>query len=94
LIFALTTPIDDARHAKRGTNFDRVEADVDRYNAAATEVCRAAGVPMHDLHQVAVLGGTAKMLGKDGTHFTPAGNERLAEAVAEEILRRLPARTK
>ncbi len=30
------------------------------------------------------------MLGKDGTHYTPAGSDRLAEAVADVVLRQLP----
>src|SRR4051812_23954573 len=33
LVFASTTPIDDAKHAKRG-GYDRFEKDVLRYNAA------------------------------------------------------------
>jgi hypothetical protein len=35
LVFANTTPILDARHAQRGADFDRTEADVRNYNAAA-----------------------------------------------------------
>src|SRR5262245_3548888 len=38
LVFANTTPIDDKRHAKRKADFDRLEADVRRYNTAALEV--------------------------------------------------------
>src|SRR5439155_18642043 len=43
LVFASTTPIHDERHAQRGANFDRFEADVRRYNATAVTVLRAAG---------------------------------------------------
>src|SRR5438094_7748907 len=49
LVFATSTPIDDARHARRGAGFDRFDADVQRYNACALEVMREAGVPAHDL---------------------------------------------
>jgi hypothetical protein len=35
LVFANTTPIIDDRHARRGADFDRFEADVAGYNAVA-----------------------------------------------------------
>jgi hypothetical protein len=34
-------------------------------------------------------GNADKLLGTDGTHYTAAGNERLAEAVADSVLRQL-----
>jgi dienelactone hydrolase/lysophospholipase L1-like esterase len=89
LVFASTTPILDDRHARRGAGFDRFEADVRRYNAAAAAVMRDAGVPVHDLHWVVEKGGPEKLLGPDGTHYTPDGNDRLAEAVADCVLRQL-----
>ncbi len=89
LVFANTTPILDARHARRGAGFDRFEADVRRYNTAATAVMRDAGVPVHDLHWVVEQGGPDKLLGADGTHYTRAGYERLAEAVADCVQRQL-----
>jgi dienelactone hydrolase/lysophospholipase L1-like esterase len=91
LVFATTTPIDDARHAGRGAGFDRFEADVQRYNAAALAVMRDAGVPVHDLHWLARRGGAEKMLLPDGTHFTPEANTQLAGAVADCIARQLTA---
>lgn len=89
LVFASTTPILDDRHSKRGANFDRLEADVLRYNAAALKVMLQAGVPVHDLHWVVEQGQPEQLLGRDGTHYTPEGNARLAEAVADCILRQL-----
>lgn len=86
-VFANTTPIIDERHAQRGASFDRFEADVRRYNAVATAVMHEAGVPVHDLHGVVEQAGVATMLGKDGTHYGPAGYERLAEAVADTVMR-------
>jgi dienelactone hydrolase len=50
---------------------------------------KAAGVPVHDLHWVVAQGGPEQLLGPDGVHFTPAGNDRLAEAVADCVLRQL-----
>src|SRR5215510_1962149 len=89
IVFASTTPILDERHAKRGADFDRFESDVKRYNAAAFAVMKRAGVVAHDLHWVVEQGGLEQLLDKDGTHYTPAGYERLAEAVADCILRQL-----
>jgi dienelactone hydrolase/lysophospholipase L1-like esterase len=88
-VFASTTPILDERHAKRGGDFDRTEADVKRYNEAAVAVMKEAGVTVHDLHWVVEQGGADKLLGGDGTHYTPAGYQRLAEAVADCVLRQL-----
>lgn len=89
VVFATTTPIHDARHAARKADFDRFERHVDRYNARAGGVMRQLGVPVHDLHAVVRDGGPADLLGNDGTHFTPAGNERLADAVADCVRRQL-----
>ena len=87
LVFANTTPIIDERHAKRGAPFDRHEADVQRYNARALAVMRAAGVPVHDLHAAVVEAGAERLIGADGTHYSTAGYERLAEAVADSVWR-------
>jgi dienelactone hydrolase/lysophospholipase L1-like esterase len=92
LVFANTTPILDERHAKRGADFDRTEADVRRYNAKAIAIMGELGVPVDDLHWVVEEGGAATMLGPDGTHDTPAGSDRLAEAVADCVLRHLTVR--
>src|SRR5438105_6975611 len=89
LVFASTTPIVDERHAKRKANFDRTEADVRRYNEVAIKIMREAGVPVHDLHWVIEQGKPDQLLGPDGTHYTKAGYERLADAVADCVLRQL-----
>lgn len=86
-VFANTTPILDERHAKRRADFDRFEADVQRYNTVAAAVMREAGVPVHDLHWVVGQGGTAAVMNADGTHYSVAGYTRLAEAVADCVLR-------
>ena len=89
LVFATTTPIDDARHAQRKADFDRLEADVQRYNAVARRVMSDLDVPVHDLHWVVEDGGAETLLGHDGTHYTDDGYERLAEAVADCVRRHL-----
>jgi dienelactone hydrolase/lysophospholipase L1-like esterase len=92
LVFADTTPVLDERHARRGAEYDRTETDVRRYNAAAVAVMRELGVPVHDLHWVVEHGGPETMLGPDGTHYTAAGSARLAEAVADCVLRQVTIR--
>ncbi|MCC2668082.1 MAG: hypothetical protein K0Q72_553 [Armatimonadetes bacterium] len=89
LVFANTTPIEDARHAKRKAGFDRLEWDVQRYNDAAERVMRETGVTIHDLHWLVQHRGGPKLQMADGTHYTPAGYEVLAEAVADSITRQL-----
>jgi dienelactone hydrolase/lysophospholipase L1-like esterase len=92
LVFADTTAILDERHARRGADFDRTEADVRRYNDAAIAIMRELGVPVHDLHWLVEQGGAGTMLGPDGTHYTDAGSDRLAEAVADCVLRQITIR--
>jgi dienelactone hydrolase/lysophospholipase L1-like esterase len=92
IVFANTTPIHDERHAKRKAAFDRFEADVARYNAAAEGLMRSLGVAVNDLHTIVERGGVGKLLGGDGTHYTAEGNEVLATAVADCVLRQLAIR--
>ena len=92
LLFAGTTPILDERHARRKADFDRLDADVERYNAAARAVMKAAGVPVHDLHGLVRQGGAENWIGPDGTHYVPEGYQRLGEAVADAVLRQLVVR--
>ncbi len=92
LVFADTTPILDDRHARREADFDRTEADVRQYNAAAIAVMGELAVPVNDLHWVVEQGGTDRMLGPDGIHYTADGSDRLAEAVADCVLRQVTVR--
>jgi len=90
IIFATTTPIIDDLHAGRKAGFDRIEADVRKYNIAAVSIMKQAGVPINDLHEVIESGGRQALIGPDGTHYTPEGYARLAAAVTNSILRSLP----
>ena len=92
LVFANTTPILDERHARRRADFDRIEADVRRYNGAAAAIMGELGVPVDDLHWVVEQAGPETVLLSDGTHYTPAGSDRLAEAVADCVLRQVTVR--
>ena len=85
VIFATSTPILDNLHAQRKVGFDRSEADVQKYNAAAMAIMKQAGVPINDLHKVVEDGGKEKLISGDGTHYTQAGYEILAAAVTDSI---------
>ena len=89
IVFALTTPIIDERHAQRKATFDRFEKDVLAFNAVALKVMDTLKVPVNDLHEIVVRGNAGKMLGKDGTHYTPEGNQKLAQAVTDTVKRHL-----
>jgi lysophospholipase L1-like esterase len=89
VIFATTTPIFDDRHAQRKVGFDRLEADVQKYNSAAVSVMKQAGVPINDLHEVVDSRGKEKLIAADGTHYGQEGYEALAAAVTDGILRSL-----
>jgi lysophospholipase L1-like esterase/dienelactone hydrolase len=89
LVFATTTPIIDDRHAGRKADFDRFDKDVRAYNERAVKVMSELGVPCDDLYRIVQDGGPATMLGKDGTHYTAAGYDRLADAVADCVRRQL-----
>lgn len=89
VVFATTTPILDDRHAARNSGFDRYDRDVRAYNLRAVAVMADLGVTVNDLNAVVHDGGPADLLGKDGTHYTPAGYDRLGDAVADCISRQL-----
>jgi lysophospholipase L1-like esterase len=89
VVFATTTPIIDDRHAARKADFDRRDADVKLFNIAARDTLLPLNVPIHDLNRIVDEGDAAKMLGKDGTHYTAAGYDRLADAVVDVIKRQL-----
>jgi lysophospholipase L1-like esterase/dienelactone hydrolase len=89
LVFATTTPILDDRHAQRKGDFDRFDKDVTAYNERAVKVMLELGVPVDDLNRIVRDGGAGELIGKDGTHYTPAGSERLADAVTDCVRRQL-----
>lgn len=81
VIWASTTPVDEKlHHANKG--FDRFEADVDAYNAAAAAICGELGVQIDDLFGVVERAGKGDLLTQDGVHFVEAGSRMLGEAVA------------
>lgn len=93
VVFANTTPIIDDRHAGRKADFDRFDKDVKAYNVRAEKAMLGLGVPVNDLYRIVRDGGAEELLGKDGTHYTPAGSDRLADAVVDCVKRQLKLRT-
>ena len=63
-------------------------ADVRRYNKAATELMRSRGIHVNDLYSV-IDGKQDEYISADGIHPTDAGYTALAEKVAAEIRRML-----
>jgi lysophospholipase L1-like esterase len=84
LVWATTTPVHEGRHhATKG--FDRFEADVVAYNAAALRVARRHGLPIDDLYAVVMAAGRDRLLLPDGVHYTPEGYALLGAAVAAAV---------
>ncbi len=85
VIFAMTTPVLDDRHAANKP-FDRKDADVRGYNGAAMQVLRDfPEVKINDLYAFVKAREPEKALVADGVHFTPQGSQALGRRVAEVI---------
>ncbi|MDE2732973.1 MAG: SGNH/GDSL hydrolase family protein [Gemmatimonadota bacterium] len=82
VVWATTTPVDENWH-HQNKGFDRLEADVEAYNAAARAVAVDLGVPIDDLFAVVEREGKARLLTQDGVHFTAEGSQLLGRVVAE-----------
>jgi isoamyl acetate esterase len=84
ILWATTTPVDEELHHKN-KDFDRFEADVDAYNAAAVAICGELGVPIDDLYAVVEQSGKNTLIREDGVHFVEEGSAVLGRAVAAFI---------
>ena len=91
VVWATTTPVDENLH-HQNKGFDRLEADVEAYNAAAGAVAVDLGVPIDDLFAVVEREGKARLLTQDGVHFTAKGSQLLGRVVAECVWGHLSAR--
>jgi len=81
-----TTPVlEDLHQASR--DYDRLNADVDAYNAVLCDLAdRHGGLPVIDLHSAIAGGPVARFISHDGVHLNDAGRLAAASAVAK-ILR-------
>lgn len=81
IVFALSTPVQEE---KFGPQFYRKNADIEQYNAIAREVFAGTDVEIDDLYSV--MQNAPAECWSDMTHFyTPAGTERIGEAVLDCI---------
>ena len=78
IIFATTTPMNP--NGKVGVN-PRTNAEVERYNEIATEVCRKEGIEINDIHALTKDWGEDRF--KDYCHLTKEAFAELGKMVAE-----------
>jgi len=89
VVWATTTPVNEAWHTAR-KEFERLEADVDVYNAAALRAAYSVGVPVNNLFGLVMANDRDKLLTDDGVHYKDEGSELLGKAVAAVIRREMP----
>jgi lysophospholipase L1-like esterase len=95
VLFATTTPIldDPAAEARKAATYRLTDAATRQYNDIAQKVMTELKVPVNDLRRVfPAAATTAELSTGDGVHFTPAGKEKLADAVSEFLTEHLPQR--
>ena len=86
IIFALTTPVDEARQAT--SNYGRVvrrSSDVLKYNQVARQIALASGAQVNDLHSHIVKADKNKILKEDGIHLSKEGCEAVGKTVADLV---------
>lgn len=81
LIWASTTPVPDDK-----VDPPRTDADVVRYNRAASVVMRENGIPIDDLY-AAVRPRLSSLQLKSNVHFTREGYDSLARQVSASIMK-------
>ena len=84
VIWATTTPVNERRHHENKA-FDRFEADVEAYNAAALEIAESFSLRVDDLFRAVTDAGRDALLLPDGVHFTEQGYALLGGAVADAV---------
>ena len=84
VIWATTTPVDEALHHENKT-FDRFEQDVVAFNDVSCRLARTFDLLIHDLYSVMMDAGPARYLTPDGVHFSSDGSIILGRAVARYI---------
>jgi lysophospholipase L1-like esterase len=85
VIYAMTTPVLDDRHTANKP-FDRLDADVQAYNAAARDILKDfPEIKVNDLYTFVKNREPEKALVADGVHFTPQASQVLGRRVADVI---------
>lgn len=85
LVWATSTPFDEARHngAKASR---RYAADLRDYNARSVEIALAFGAKIHDLHATLARRRLEDLWLPDGLHFNRVGCDAVGAAMAEAIV--------
>lgn len=85
LLWARTTPVIEVRHNSGRKGFDRLNADIDQYNAAVDAIAAEMNVPVNDLNKVVLDADYESFMTEDGVHYLPEGSALLGRAVAAFI---------
>ncbi len=80
MVWMRTTPLDETRHQRHCSDFQRFEADLADYNRVADEVMAAVGVPVIDLHTFTSNIGSD--LFADHVHFQEPVRKKQAAYIA------------
>jgi lysophospholipase L1-like esterase len=100
ILFATTTPIvdDRAAAARKGRDYELLDASVSQYNKIAVDLMKELKVPVNDLNgsiaNAADSQTTKTLIGSDGVHLTAAGRELLGKQVAALLAKSLPSTLK
>eukprot|EP00928_Gymnodinium_smaydae_P066668 TRINITY_DN49643_c0_g1_i1.p1 TRINITY_DN49643_c0_g1~~TRINITY_DN49643_c0_g1_i1.p1 ORF type:complete len:245 (+),score=18.83 TRINITY_DN49643_c0_g1_i1:55-789(+) len=84
-LWVSTTPVHDETHNRKCKAFNRYEADVQRYNTLAREVCCARRIEVVDLYAETVNIGSQKPLFRDHVHFFGDVSKQQGNFVASSI---------
>jgi len=86
VVFALSTPVIEAKQAKE---FYRYNREIEEYNRVACEVMKELNVPVNDLYTLA--SGFDDSYYADATHFSEKGCRALADQIAKVCMEALEA---
>ncbi|QDT88570.1 SGNH/GDSL hydrolase family protein [Gimesia algae] len=78
LIWATTTPVPESEAG-------RVVGDDLKYNQVAEKIMKKHDIKINDLHKLATGFEASLWAGPGNVHFKPAGSDKLAQQVAQEI---------
>jgi isoamyl acetate esterase len=92
VIWATSTPIDEARHNANKLS-RRYRAHLLDYNRRSVQIARDFGFAIHDLYARVAQAGVADLLLPDGVHFNREGNALIGVAIAEAIMAAVHAKT-
>jgi lysophospholipase L1-like esterase len=84
LFVVTTTPVIEALH-QASRDYDRLNADIDIYNAVLCDLAARHGLPLIDLHKAIAVGPAARLIAHDGVHLNDAGRLAAASILATTL---------